>query len=84
MHQFGCLSERGGGGGGNFLNLLQNEGATQKGGLPALEETMQTLKLTVSQNWTDGINWFFGTNSGKPKIDSIIFGWALSKMAVAF
>ena len=45
------LRKRGGeGGGGNFLNLLQNEGATQKGGLPALEETMRTLKLTVSQN----------------------------------
>ena len=45
-----------------------------------------TLKLTVSQNRTDGINWFFyaGTNSGKLKVDSIIFGWALSKMAVAF
>ena len=28
MHQFGWLSERG----GNFLNLLQKEGGTQKGG----------------------------------------------------
>ena len=45
-----------------------------------------TLKLTVSQNWADGINWFFhsGTNSGKLKVDSVIYGWALSKMAVAF
>ena len=37
MHQFGWLSERG----GNFLNLLQKEGGTQKGGGdPTLEETM--------------------------------------------
>ena len=28
MHQFGWLSERG----GNFFNLLQKEGGTQKGG----------------------------------------------------
>ena len=46
MHQFGWLSERGGG--CNFLNLLQKEGDTQKGeipsekggGVPTLEETM--------------------------------------------
>ena len=25
-----------------------------------------------------------GTNSGKLKVDSIIFGWAWSKMAMAF
>ena len=31
MHQFGWLSERG----GNFLNLLQKEGGTQKGGVPS-------------------------------------------------
>ena len=31
MHQFGWLSERG----GNFLNLLQKEGVTQKGGVPS-------------------------------------------------
>ena len=45
MYQFGWLSERG----GNFLNLLQKEGGTQKGGegvssekggVPTLEETM--------------------------------------------
>ena len=53
--QFTCINldasqKEGGRGGGNFLNLLQNEGATQKGELPALEETMRTLKLTVSQN----------------------------------
>ena len=33
MHQFGCISGRGG---DNFLNLLQKEGGTQKvgGGFP--------------------------------------------------
>ena len=47
MHQFGQISERG----GNFLNLLEKEGGTQKGegggslrkgegGVPILEETM--------------------------------------------
>ena len=36
MHQFGWLSERG----GNFVNLLQKEEGTQKGGVPTLEETM--------------------------------------------
>ena len=40
MHQFGWLSERG----GNFLNLLQKEGITQKGGgLPTLEETVSKI-----------------------------------------
>ena len=45
-----------------------------------------TVKLTVSQKWTDRIKWFFdvGTNSGKLKVDSVIFGWAWSKMAMAF
>ena len=39
MHQFGWLSERGG---GNFLNLLQKDGGSlrKKGGVPTLEETM--------------------------------------------
>ena len=34
-----------------------------------------TLKLTVSQNWTDGITWFLhaGTNLGRLKVGSIIF-----------
>ena len=37
-----------------------------------------------AQKWTDGIKSFLhaGTNSGKLKVDSIIFGW--SKMAMAF
>ena len=48
MHQFGWLSERG----GNFLNLLQKEGYTQKlggslrkggGGAPTLEETISFI-----------------------------------------
>ena len=44
MHQFGWLSERG----GNFFNLFQKEGVTQRvggvcvcGGGPTLEETME-------------------------------------------
>ena len=31
MHQFGWISERG----GNFLNLVQKKGGTQKGGIPS-------------------------------------------------
>ena len=33
MHQFGWLSEKG----GNFLNLLQKEGGTKKGGVAPSE-----------------------------------------------
>ena len=37
------------GGGGNFLNLFQKEGGTQKGGVPTLEETMNMrLKARTS------------------------------------
>ena len=81
------------------------------------QSSLWTLKLTVSQEWKDGINWFFaiflvgmikkvwpvwswdskigsileinqwikriflhaGTNSGKLKVDSMIFGWTWSK-----
>ena len=45
-----------------------------------------TLKLTVSQNWTIEETDFLHacTNSGKLKVDSMIFGWAWSKMALAF
>ena len=84
-----------------------------------------TLKLTVSAEWIDGINWLkadenklgwkwskmgvtilllyskidyisrmsrwnnqiflhAGTNSGKLKVDLVIFGWAQSKMARVF
>ena len=37
-----------------------------------------TLKLTVSQKWT----FHVGSNSGKLKVDSVIFGWV--EMAMAF
>ena len=39
-----------------------------------------------AQKWTDGIKSVFhaGTNSGKLKFDSIVFGWAWSKIAMAF
>ena len=39
-----------------------------------------------TQKWTDGIKSFFyaGMNSGMLKVDSVIFGWAWSKMALAF
>ena len=37
-----------------------------------------TLKLTVSQKWVDG------TDSGKLKANSMIFGWVSSKMAMVF
>ena len=38
-----------------------------------------------TQKWTDGIKSFFhaDTNSGKVKVNSTIFGWAWSKMAIA-
>ena len=45
-----------------------------------------TLKLTISKEWTNGINFFLqaGTNSGKLKVDLMIFGWAQTKMVIAF
>ena len=43
MHQFGWLSERG----GNFLNLLQKEGGTQKGGVPSEKGGVPTLEETM-------------------------------------
>ena len=43
-----------------------------------------TLKLTVSEEWTDGINGAHGTNSGKLKVNSMIFGWVWFKMAITF
>ena len=49
MHQFGWLSERGGGGGCNFLNLLQKEGIPQKRGIPTLEETMKEGSLSPEE-----------------------------------
>ena len=44
-----------------------------------------TLKLTVSQEWSDGMNWFLhaGANSGKLKAISMILGWVWSKMGMA-
>ena len=44
------------------------------------------LKMAVSQKWTDSITDFLhaGINSGKLKVDSKIFGWAESEMAMAF
>ena len=37
-----------------------------------------TLKLTVSEEWTDGINWFLhvDTDSQKLKADQNFFRWA--------
>ena len=52
MHQCRWLSERG----GNFLNLLQKDGDTQKGGgggVPTLEEIM---KMYVSKYKSNGIS----------------------------
>ena len=51
MHQCGWLSERG----GNFLNLLQKDGDTQKGGggVPTLEEIME---MYVSKYKSNGIS----------------------------
>ena len=45
MHQFGWLSEKA----GNFLNLLQKEGGTQKrgGGVPSEKREVPTLEETM-------------------------------------
>ena len=45
-----------------------------------------TVKLTISQKWTDGSNSFLhaGANLGKPKINSMIFPWVWSKMGMVF
>ena len=44
------------------------------------------LKMAISQKWTDSITDILhaGINSGKLKVDSKIFGWAESEMAMAF
>ena len=44
-----------------------------------------TLKLTLSEEWTDGITNFlhFNTYSQKLKAHQNFFGWAWSKMCVA-
>ena len=46
----------------------------------------RNLKLTVSKKKqieeTDFLH--AGTNSGKPKVDAMIFGWVWSKMVMAF
>ena len=44
-----------------------------------------TLKLTISQEWKDRINWFLqaGRNPSKLKGDWKLFGWACSKISVA-
>ena len=44
-----------------------------------------TLKLTVSEEWTDGINLFLHVNTGSQKLktDQNFLGWAWSKMGVA-
>ena len=41
----------------------------------------RTLKLAVSQEGSNGMNWFLhtDTNSGKLKVILIIFVWSLSK-----
>ena len=45
----------------------------------------QDLKLIVPQKWTDGINWFFVCwHKFKLEVVSVIFGWAWSKMTMAF
>ena len=44
----------------------------------------RALKLTVSEEWTDGLNWFFPcyTDLKKFKPDKKSVGWAWSKMGV--
>ena len=45
----------------------------------------ETLKLTGSEEWTDGITDFLhvGTDSQKLKADQKFFGWAWSAVSVA-
>ena len=45
----------------------------------------RTLKLTVSEEWTDRITGFLrgDIDSQKLKADQTFFGWAWSKMVVA-
>ena len=48
------------------------------------QSSHETLKLTVSQDWMEWTDFFHaGSNSGKLKVISLIFEWALSKMDVA-
>ena len=44
----------------------------------------RALKLTVSQECTDGVSRFFnaGANSGKLKVASMIFEWVWSKIGM--
>ena len=43
-----------------------------------------TLKLTVTEDWTDGINWSFACwYKWKLKGDRKYIGWLWSKMGVA-
>ena len=45
-----------------------------------------TLKLAVSQDWIDRMNWFLygGANSGKQKVISVILGGHGQKWAWSF
>ena len=46
---------------------------------------LRTVKLAVSQEGINGINWFLvHKNSGKPKVSLIIFGWWWSKLGMVF
>ena len=46
----------------------------------------QTQKLTVSEEWTDRVNWFFACwyRSKKVKSWSKFFGWECLKTSMAF
>ena len=44
---------------------------------------LKDLKLTVSQEWIDGMNWFFACWCKFMKVISMIFGWAWSKIGLA-
>ena len=65
MHQFGWLSERG----GNFFNLLQKEGGTQKGGVPTEKGQFQPWrKLCKIKSHGDEVTDFYDKKI--PKVDS--------------
>ena len=60
----------------NFLGMVSGNRCGQSGG--------GTPKLTVFEEWTDGINWFMhvDTDSQKLKADQCFFRQVWSKMSV--
>ena len=73
MHQFGWLSERG----GNFLNLLQKEGVSRKGGVfPQKRKEIQPWrKLCMNKSLPLLFELFFKISFMIMKIFSLLFSY---------